>query len=167
MLAMYYTNFKNTAFLPANTVKLFANDATPYNITKIMTPDVQLDEKAYQEYSPPFFTARYLIREGGYFCLYPMNFLYMIANQWITFRDAGVAFWTELNTSSNNWRVGHRNGAKSLARGQPIQPIKDVYRGDGVQRSIYDGFDDAPLLSCPNTPKPRTGGSGRYCSSHL
>lgn len=56
ILGIYYTNMYNTAYLPINSSAAFANDATSYNVTKVVVNN-KLNQTMYQDYSPPFYSA--------------------------------------------------------------------------------------------------------------
>lgn len=77
ILGIYYTNMYNTAYLPINSSSPFANDGTPYVVQNVVV-DNKLNETLYQDYSPPFYSAGYLITVGGNYCFYPIYFLYIM-----------------------------------------------------------------------------------------
>jgi hypothetical protein len=60
ILGLAYSNSYNTGFLPINSSSAFANDGKPYNVTKVIVNN-KLDETLYQEYSPPFYSAGYIL----------------------------------------------------------------------------------------------------------
>jgi hypothetical protein len=70
ILAIYYSNMNFTAYLPINSSAAFANDGTVYNVTKVVVNN-KLNETAYQNYSPPFYSAGNLLTLGSNFAFFP------------------------------------------------------------------------------------------------
>ncbi|GME90334.1 unnamed protein product [Ambrosiozyma monospora] len=81
ILALYYTNNNNTAYMPINSSALFTNKGTRFQVTEILTNGV-LDEEKYKAYSPPFYSAANLVVYGAFFAAYPVSFLYVLLDQW-------------------------------------------------------------------------------------
>ncbi|GKT92254.1 oligopeptide transporter protein [Colletotrichum tofieldiae] len=102
ILGIYYTNMYNTAYLPINSSSPFANDGTPYVVQKVVVNN-QLNETLYQEYSPPFYSAGYLLTVGANYCFYPVYFLYIMGNQWKTISAAYVDFYKGLRHGKGNY----------------------------------------------------------------
>lgn len=102
ILGIYYSNMYNTAYLPINSSSAFANDGTSYNVSKVIINN-KLDEKLYQEYSPPFYSAGYILTVGGNFAFYPVYFLYIMVNQWRTVSAAYVDFYKGLRKGKGNY----------------------------------------------------------------
>jgi OPT family small oligopeptide transporter len=95
ILGIYYSNMNNTAYLPINSSSAFANDGTPYNVSKVII-NQKLDEALYQQYSPPFYSAGYILTVGANFAFYPVYFLYVMLNQWSIVSEAYVNFYKGL-----------------------------------------------------------------------
>ncbi|KAK9366184.1 OPT oligopeptide transporter protein-domain-containing protein [Lipomyces kononenkoae] len=74
------SNYKYTAYLPLNTNALRANTNKAYAVTEILTNGL-LDEKKYQQYSPPFYSAGDLMVYGVNFCFYPASILWAFINE--------------------------------------------------------------------------------------
>ncbi|KAK4231881.1 putative oligopeptide transporter [Podospora fimiseda] len=102
ILAIYYTNTNNTAYLPINSSSAFANDGKPYKVQKVVTNN-RLNETLYQEYSPPFYSAGYILTVGANFSFYPVYFLYIMVNQWKTVGKAYVDFYKGLRHGKGNY----------------------------------------------------------------
>jgi len=69
ILAIYYSNSYNTAYLPINSSSPFANDGNMYNVTKVLSngPNgVVFNETLYQQYSPPLYSAGYVLTNVGH-----------------------------------------------------------------------------------------------------
>ncbi|KAK3347049.1 OPT oligopeptide transporter protein-domain-containing protein [Lasiosphaeria hispida] len=102
ILGIYYTNMNYTAFLPINSSSAFANDGTPYQVQKVVVNN-KLDEQLYQNYSPPFYSAGYILTVGANFAFYPVYFLYIMVNQWTTVGQAYVDFYKGLRHGKGNY----------------------------------------------------------------
>ena len=57
----------------------------------------------YQEYSPPFYSAGYILTVGANFAFYPVYFLYIMFNQWKTMSKAFVDFYQGLRRGKGNY----------------------------------------------------------------
>ncbi len=102
ILAIYYTNMYNTAYLPINSSSAFANDGTAYQVQKVVVNN-KLDNNLYQQYSPPFYSAGYILTVGANFAFYPVYFLYIMVNQWKTVGKAYVDFYKGLRYGKGNY----------------------------------------------------------------
>ncbi|KAK3689215.1 OPT oligopeptide transporter protein-domain-containing protein [Podospora appendiculata] len=102
ILGIYYSNMNYTAFLPINSSSAFANDGTPYKVQKVVV-DNKLNETLYQAYSPPFYSAGYILTVGANFAFYPVYFLYIMVNQWTTVGQAYVDFYKGLRHGKGNY----------------------------------------------------------------
>lgn len=102
ILGIYYTNMYNTAYLPINSSSAFANDGTAYQVQKVVVNN-KLNETLYQEYSPPFYSAGYVLTVGANFAFYPVYFLYIMFNQWKTVSRAYVDFYQGLRRGKGNY----------------------------------------------------------------
>jgi hypothetical protein len=102
ILGIYYSNMYNTAYLPINSSAAFANDGTSFSVQKVVV-DNKLDEALYQSYSPPFYSAGYILTVGANFAFYPVYFLYIMFNQWSTVSTAFVDFYKGLRYGKKNY----------------------------------------------------------------
>ncbi|KAK3306214.1 OPT oligopeptide transporter protein-domain-containing protein [Chaetomium strumarium] len=103
ILAIYYANVSHTAYLPINSSSAFANDGTPYHVQRVVVGHNRLDEARYQAYSPPFYSAGYILTVGANFAFYPVYFLYIMVNQWATVGQAYADFWRGLRHGRGNY----------------------------------------------------------------
>lgn len=92
----------NTAYLPINSSSAFANDGTTYEVQKVVV-DNRLNQTLYQEYSPPFYSAGYVLTVGANFAFYPVYFLYIMFNQWKTVSQAYIDFYQGLRRGKGNF----------------------------------------------------------------
>ncbi|KAK6456527.1 OPT oligopeptide transporter protein-domain-containing protein [Scheffersomyces xylosifermentans] len=92
IIAVYYSNYKWTAYLPINSNALFTNTGDPYKVTAVVNEHSLLDEKKYQEYGPPFYTAANLVSYGAFFALYPFSIVFEIGRRykqvWKAFKNS-------------------------------------------------------------------------------
>ncbi|SPQ24184.1 9ef7cbff-cbf4-4483-9ea2-3d1f79c7a329 [Thermothielavioides terrestris] len=102
ILAIYYRNMNYTAYLPINSSSAFANDGKPYRVQNVVVNN-RLDEAKYQAYSPPFYSAGYILTVGANFAFYPVYFLYIMVNQWTTVGQAYVDFYRGLRHGRGNY----------------------------------------------------------------
>ncbi|KAK9328603.1 OPT oligopeptide transporter protein-domain-containing protein [Lipomyces starkeyi] len=90
VVALYWTNYKWCAYVPINTNGLRDRFNKSYNVTKVLTNNL-LDEEKYQAYSPPYYSAGFLVTYGSYFVVYPLAFIYIFLKEWrpiySSFRD--------------------------------------------------------------------------------
>lgn len=102
ILGIFYSNMYNTGYLPINSASAFANDGKPFVVQKIVVNN-KLDLKKYQDYSPPFYSAGYVLTVGANFAFYPVYFLYIMVNQWKTIGKAYVDFYKGLRYGKGNY----------------------------------------------------------------
>jgi len=102
ILAIYYSNMYNTAYLPINSSAAFTNNATSYHVQSVITNN-KFNETLYQDYSPPFYSAGYVLTVGANFAFYPVYFLYIMVNQWTTVSTAYVDFYKGLRHGKGNY----------------------------------------------------------------
>lgn len=102
ILAIYYKNMNSTAYLPINSSSAFANDGKPYRVQNVVVNN-KLDEAKYQSYSPPFYSAGYILTVGANFAFYPVYFLYIMVNQWTIVGRAYVDFYRGLRYGKGNY----------------------------------------------------------------
>ncbi|TVY86887.1 Oligopeptide transporter [Lachnellula willkommii] len=102
ILGIYYSNMYNTAYLPINSSSAYTNNGTSYKVQHIVVNN-KLDESLYQQYSPPFYTAGYILTVGANFAFYPVYFLYIMVNQWSTVSEAYVNFYKGLRHGRGNY----------------------------------------------------------------
>lgn len=103
ILAIFYNNMNHSAYLPINSSSAFANDGKPYRVQNVISAHNKLDEQKYQAYSPPFYSAGYILTVGANFAFYPVYFLYIMVNQWTTVGKAYVDFYQGLRRGKGNY----------------------------------------------------------------
>ncbi|KAM4066571.1 OPT oligopeptide transporter protein [Hirsutella rhossiliensis] len=115
ILAIYYGNQYNTAYLPINSSAAYANDGKPYVVQRVVTAN-RLDRARYQAYSPPFYTAGYVLTVGANFAFYPVYFLYIMVNQWRTMSKAYADFYRGLRHGKGNYEGAMDVHSRLMAR---------------------------------------------------
>ncbi|KJZ74505.1 hypothetical protein HIM_06101 [Hirsutella minnesotensis 3608] len=115
ILAIYYSNQYNTAYLPINSSSAFANDGKPYAVQKVVAGN-HLDHAKYQAYSPPFYSAGYVLTVGANFAFYPVYFLYIMVNQWKTMSKAYADFYRGLRYGKGNYEGAMDVHSRLMAR---------------------------------------------------
>lgn len=115
ILGIYYKNMYNTAYLPINSSSAWTNNATSYDVQAVIT-DNKFDEAKYQQYSPPFYTAGYILTVGANFAFYPVYFLYITFNQWTTVSGAYKDFWAGLRKGKGNYEGAMDVHSRVMAR---------------------------------------------------
>ncbi|KAG2734613.1 hypothetical protein G9P44_002619 [Scheffersomyces stipitis] len=82
IVGVFWTNYKWTGFLPLNSNALFTNTGKRYAVTAVLNERSLLDEKKYQEYGPPFYSAANLVVYGAFFAIYPFSIVYEIGSRY-------------------------------------------------------------------------------------
>lgn len=90
ILIMYYTNASWAAFLPINSNGAFANDATPYNVSKVLNSDNHVNIDNYKTYGPPYYAVANLFVTGGNFVYYTFSLVYVFIKYWRPLKKAFV-----------------------------------------------------------------------------
>ncbi|OTA00189.1 hypothetical protein A9Z42_0058190 [Trichoderma parareesei] len=146
IIALYYTNTNWSAYLPINSSGIFDNTGNSYNITRVISPDTGvLDESAYEQYSPAFYSAGNLVVYGAFFAFYPLTMVFIILDAWRPLLKAYKSMANAAISSTRKLLVGIKNTASSLARGD-VRGAGRHLRSINDESSIYDGFDD-PLTN--------------------
>ncbi|ANB15129.1 Opt2p [Sugiyamaella lignohabitans] len=88
--AVYYTNYKWTAYIPINTNSLYANDQTPYDVTQVLDSKGLFSDELYQKYSPPYYSAANLVVYGAFFAIYPYAVIDQTLSNWTGIKGAFI-----------------------------------------------------------------------------
>ncbi len=93
IVAMYYTNTFNTAYLPINSSQPFDHFGKPYNVSSIIDKNGIFDGTKYAAYSPPFLSVGNLCMYMFFFGMYAATVIYGILYHrheiMLGFRDVG------------------------------------------------------------------------------
>jgi hypothetical protein len=96
-----YTNTWFTAYLPMVSSNSFDNTGNVYNVTRIINPDLSLNEAEYQAYSPLFLPAAFAISYG-------LSFASITATLMHTFLYYRKQIWTQARRSLGEQPDGRR-----------------------------------------------------------
>ncbi|KAL7416350.1 OPT-domain-containing protein [Mrakia frigida] len=78
ILGFWYGNVWDTGYFPLNSNRIFDNTGARYNVSKILTPEKQLDHAKYSAYSKPYMAASNLVLYGAFFALYTATIAHTI-----------------------------------------------------------------------------------------
>lgn len=96
IIAMYYTNFHWTAYLPINTSTLFNNKGFRYEVEDVVNERSLFVKEKYEEIGPPFYSAANLLVYGAFISLYPFAFIYEVTlnykPMWHSLKHLGGSF---------------------------------------------------------------------------
>lgn len=95
--ALWWTNYKWTAYLPINSNLVFTNTGDYYSVSEVLNSEQKLDQAKYEKVGPPFYTAANLLVYGTFFALYPMNFFYVLLTDFKQIKLAVVGLAKSLN----------------------------------------------------------------------
>ncbi|CAN6649256.1 oligopeptide transporter 2 [Trichomonascus vanleenenianus] len=154
IIAIYWSGRKWTQYIPINTSTVYANDGTPYQVTKVLTNN-KLDVEKYKAYSPPFYSAANLVVYGAFFAFYPLNFVYMFVDQWKTVRTAMRGVVRDMSHDLGS--MGKRVGLVTYHLVKfDFKGAKEAYYANQPERlSMLDGYHDAHatmMMAYPEAP---------------
>ncbi|KAK9471923.1 OPT oligopeptide transporter protein-domain-containing protein [Dipodascopsis tothii] len=95
VIALYWTNYKWCSYVPVNTNDLRDHFNKSYNVSRILTNGV-FDEDKYQAYSPPYYSAGFLVTYGASMIVFPLVFFYTTLMNWRQLRDTFRDAWLSL-----------------------------------------------------------------------
>ncbi|ORX40104.1 OPT oligopeptide transporter protein-domain-containing protein [Kockovaella imperatae] len=77
VIAIWFPNKWNTAYLPINAPDTFDNTGGLYNVSKVLNDHASLDLAAYQDYSEPWMSAGTIVAYIFYFVMYSATIVYI------------------------------------------------------------------------------------------
>lgn len=80
IVGVYWSNYKWSGYMPLNSNALFTNTGERYVVTNVVNEKSLFDQKKYEEYGPPFYTAANLVVYGSFFAIYPFAIVYEVFN---------------------------------------------------------------------------------------
>ncbi|KAJ6565020.1 OPT-domain-containing protein [Mycena vulgaris] len=78
IVAMWYTNTWNTGYLPINANRVFDNTGNFYNVSNALGSTTLFDQALYENYSPAYLSAGYIIVYGAFFAGYTATLTHTI-----------------------------------------------------------------------------------------
>jgi OPT family small oligopeptide transporter len=115
IIAMYWTNFYWSAYMPINSNEAFANDGTVYNVTKILNGKEGVNLDAYKSYGPPYFSGANVFGQGAWFAWYPMTLFYVSIRQWDGLKKAAREMYRAFRYGSSMYE-GHSDPHSRMMR---------------------------------------------------
>lgn len=117
-MALYWTNYKWTGYLPINSNDVFDNTGLKYNLTKIIKADATLHESKHKGYSPPYISTGNLLTTGAGFALYTLALAYILLTEWNVITEACRKFYSS---------VRHRGKSNYERYTDPISKMMSAY----------------------------------------
>lgn len=99
LVAIYYSNTYNTAYLPINSNHVFDNTGARYNVTSILNEKGIFDAEKYEAYSPPFLAAGNIVVYLFFFAVYSATVTYGALYHW---REISMGFKSFFNSFRKN-----------------------------------------------------------------
>jgi hypothetical protein len=98
ILAIWYTNTWNTAYIPINHYSTWDNTGSPYDVLRVVDKDTALfNEEGYKAYSPAYFSAGHALAYGVCFALYTATITHTILYHR---REIVAGFWNLIGRKS-------------------------------------------------------------------
>lgn len=145
ILAMYLTNYMWSSYLPVNSSGIFDNTGMPYNITRVMDGG-QLNQTAYEQYSPAFYSAGNILTYSAFFAFYPVTFVFISLESWRPLANAFKAFGTTIYSQIRRFVIGIKGATSAMLKGQWKECGQHLSSMTDDPTSIYDEFDH-PLVN--------------------
>lgn len=89
---LHYTGTWYGAFLPMSDSGIYDNTGSPYNTSRVLTPEFTLDQQAYESYSPLFLSTTFAISYGLSFAAIASLIVY-------TYLHHGPMIWSQWSNS--------------------------------------------------------------------
>lgn len=80
--AIYFSGMYWTNYLSMNSSSIFTNKGELYDVKQVLNDQGVLDQKKFEAYGTPFYTAGNLAVYGTFFAMYPMMFVDSCLRQW-------------------------------------------------------------------------------------
>jgi hypothetical protein len=79
VLAIWYTNTWNTAYIPINDIRVWDNTGSPYQVMRVIDNDTTLfNEEGYKAYSPVYLSAGFVSNTGARLAAYTATITHTI-----------------------------------------------------------------------------------------
>ncbi|KAI5958447.1 uncharacterized protein KGF55_005790 [Candida pseudojiufengensis] len=76
IVALWFSNYKWTGYIPINSSSLFNHFGTRYSVQEIVDDNSLFDQTKYDEIGPPYYSAANLVVYGAFIALYPFSIVY-------------------------------------------------------------------------------------------
>ncbi|CUM66566.1 uncharacterized protein PRCAT00004235001 [Priceomyces carsonii] len=107
IIGVYYSNYYWSAYLPINSSATYSNTGESYDIQQILNSNNKLDDKKYQAYGPPFYTAANIVLYGCFFLSYPFTIFYVFCTNWKDIVFAMKSLWLSLKDFRRSSLAGY------------------------------------------------------------
>lgn len=115
IIIIWWNNVRWTAYIPINTNGLYDNTGQPYNITRVLNADNLIDEEAYKQYSPPYYSAANLVIYGAFFMIYPAMIVYAILHYHKIIRHSFKQMWYALRNPMRGLKNFHDPFSRAIS----------------------------------------------------
>jgi hypothetical protein len=78
ILAIWYTNTWNSAYIPINRNEVLDNTGSPYDIDRVINDTMLFNEEGYKAYSPAYLSAGMAVQYAMFFALYAATITHTI-----------------------------------------------------------------------------------------
>lgn len=143
ILAIYLTNTSSSGYLPINSSGIFNNTGGRYEIHKILIEGTAtINQTAYENYSPAFYSAGNLMLYGAFFAFYPLTMVFICLDAWKPILRAFKAMGKAVVQTTKKLVTVTAKTIGCICTGrfrEAGRHINSLMVEDG---SIYDGFND-------------------------
>lgn len=147
IIALYWSNVQWSGYLPINSSGIYDNTGAPYNISRVVVPGSgYLNQTAYEEYSPAFYSAGNLVLYGAFFAFYPLTFVFIFLDAWRPLWRATKSMLASIADVTRRIIMGVTNSFGALLKGRVGDSFRHLRNISDSETSIYDGFDN-PLTN--------------------
>ncbi|KAI5967420.1 hypothetical protein CANMA_003063 [Candida margitis] len=78
IVALWFTNYKWTGFVPINSASLWDRYGTIYSVENIVNDETLFDQEKYNSVGPPYYSAANLVVYGAFIAIYPFSIVYEV-----------------------------------------------------------------------------------------
>ena len=101
IVALYWGNYYWSAYLPINSNEAFANDASLYNVSRILYQNGTVDVEGYKNYGPPYFAGANVFETGSWFATYTLILSYIFIRYYAALWETIKGMWRSLRHGSS------------------------------------------------------------------
>ena len=143
IIGLYYSNINWAAYLPINSSGIFDNTGNSYNISRVVVPNSgYLNQTAYEEYSPAFYSAGNMVLYGAFFAFYPLTMVFIFLDSWRPLYTATKSMILAFFDFCKSFAKGVKNFFACLGKGDFRGAFNSLHTMMDSGKSIYDEFDD-------------------------
>jgi hypothetical protein len=140
----------DSSYMPILSSAVFDNTGSPYNVTKILTPDFFFDEAAYKDYSRVFLPMTYVLSYALQFAALPALIVHTACwygpdiwnNSKQSFNEARIHRIRRRRSSSNSTSLSRHASSSTFRSHRPSAPhldnLLDGADADSLSRIVKD-----------------------------